>query len=159
MPMRRNPVVNAPARPLRVPWALGSAALALMIYGGAVLSEVSKPAVAAVFVAPERAAVAEQTIPALHGRASWYGPGLHGLRTASGERFDMHDLTAAHRTLPLGSYARVKNLDNGRTVVVRINDRGPHARRRTIDLSYAAAREIKMIAAGTAPVEIAPLAD
>jgi rare lipoprotein A len=69
----------------------------------------------------------------------------------------MNALTAAHRTLPLGSYARVKNLDNGRSVVVRINDRGPHARRRTIDLSYAAAQEIEMVNAGTAPVEVAPL--
>ena len=169
----RRAHVNAPARPLRVPWALGSAALALMIYGGAVFSDVSKPAAAAVFVAPERSAVAlersavvpdrsavaEQTGPALHGRASWYGPGLHGARTASGERFDMHDLTAAHRTLPLGSYARVKNLSNGKSVVVRINDRGPSLRRRAIDLSYAAAKEIQMVSAGTAKVEIAPLAN
>jgi rare lipoprotein A len=94
---------------------------------------------------------------ALHGRASWYGGDFHGSPTASGEPFDMNALTAAHRTLPLGSYARVKNLDNGRSVVVRINDRGPHARRRTIDLSYAAAREIEMVGAGTARVEVAPL--
>jgi rare lipoprotein A len=68
----------------------------------------------------------------------------------------MNALTAAHRTLPLGSYARVKNLDNGRSVVVRINDRGPHARRRMIDLSYAAAKEIRMVGAGTARVEVEP---
>jgi len=91
------------------------------------------------------------------GQASWYGSGFQGSPTASGEPFDMNALTAAHRTLPLGSYARVKNLDNGRSVVVRINDRGPHARRRTIDLSYAAAQEIEMVGAGTAPVEVAPL--
>jgi rare lipoprotein A len=66
----------------------------------------------------------------------------------------MNELTAAHRTLPLGSYARVRNLDNGRSVVVRINDRGPHARRRMIDLSYAAAREIRMVGSGTARVEV-----
>jgi rare lipoprotein A len=91
------------------------------------------------------------------GQASWYGSDFQGSPTASGEPFNMNALTAAHRTLPLGSYARVKNLDNGRSVVVRINDRGPHARRRTIDLSYAAAREIEMVGAGTAPVEVAPL--
>jgi rare lipoprotein A (peptidoglycan hydrolase) len=163
--MRRARFVNAPARPLRVPWALGSAALALLTYGGTVLSDVSRPTVAAVLAAPEahvapaRSAAVERTSPALQGRASWYGPGLNGGRTASGERFDMHELTAAHRTLPLGSYAQVTNLSNGRSVVVRINDRGPHARRRAIDLSYAAAKELEMIRAGTARVEIAPLAN
>lgn len=168
--MRKGRFVNAPARPLRVPWALGSAALALLTYGGTVLSDVSRPAVATVLVAPEahvapeapvapaRTAAVERTGPALQGRASWYGPGLHGGRTASGERFDMHELTAAHRTLPLGTYAQVTNLSNGRTVVVKINDRGPHTRRRAIDLSYAAANELEMIRAGTARVEIAPLA-
>lgn len=169
--MNRARFVNAPAPPLRVPWALGSAALALVIYGGAVLSDFNKPAEAAVFVRPQRPQIAAPAVPAsaapavpasiapaVHGRASWYGPGLHGLRTASGERFDMHDLTAAHRTLPLGSYAQVKNLSNGRTVVVRINDRGPQLRRRAIDLSYAAAEQLRMVGAGTANVEIAPLA-
>jgi len=86
------------------------------------------------------------------GRASWYGPGFHGKRTASGERFDMNDLTAAHRTLPFGTRVRVLNSQNGREVVVRINDRGPHIRDRIIDLSKAAATAIDLLQAGEAPV-------
>jgi rare lipoprotein A len=73
------------------------------------------------------------------GIASWYGPGFHGRRTANGEKFDMHDFSAAHRVLPLGSYARVRNPVNGRLVLVRINDRGPFIKGRIIDLSHAAA--------------------
>lgn len=76
------------------------------------------------------------------GKASWYGPGFHGKRTASGQTFDPNRLTAAHRNLPLGSRARVTNLRNGRMVEVTINDRGPHGRGRIIDLSRAAAREL-----------------
>ena len=92
------------------------------------------------------------------GHASWYGPRFHGAATASGEPFDMHGLTAAHRTLPLGSYVQVKNLDNGRSVVVKINDRGPYAKGRAIDLSYGAAQELEMVREGEAPVEITVLA-
>lgn len=88
------------------------------------------------------------------GRASYYGRRFAGRRTASGERFDPGALTAAHRTLPFGSRVRVTNLDNDRSVVVRINDRGPFAHRRVIDLSYAAADTIGMIRSGTAPVRI-----
>ncbi|SOE65218.1 rare lipoprotein A [Burkholderia sp. OK233] len=88
------------------------------------------------------------------GRASWYGRGFHGRRTANGERFDMHALTAAHRTLPLGSYVRVTNPATSRSVVVRINDRGPYARGRIIDLSMAAAAALDMRHAGTARVKI-----
>jgi len=88
------------------------------------------------------------------GVASWYGPGFHGNRTANGERYDMHRLTAAHRTLPLGSVARVRSLSNGRTVTVRINDRGPFARGRIIDLSLAAAQTLGMIGQGTDRVEV-----
>jgi rare lipoprotein A len=76
------------------------------------------------------------------GRASWYGPGFHGRRTASGERFDMHALTAAHKTLPLGSRVRVRSVHTGKEVVVRINDRGPYKNQRIIDLSYAAAKAL-----------------
>jgi len=94
---------------------------------------------------------------ASEGRASWYGPGFHGSPTASGEPFDMYGLTAAHRTLPLGSRARVTNLDTGRSVDVRINDRGPFFDGRVVDLSYEAAREIGMVPAGTARVEVVPL--
>src|SRR5215213_962053 len=86
------------------------------------------------------------------GEASWYGPGFHGRKTASGERFDQQKLTAAHMELPLGTKAIVTNLENGRSVEVEINDRGPYVPGRAIDLSKAAAREIGMIEAGVAPV-------
>jgi rare lipoprotein A len=86
------------------------------------------------------------------GKASWYGPGFHGKRTASGERFDMNALTAAHRTLPFGTRVRVRNVLNGREVVVRINDRGPLARDRIIDLSKAAAAALDVLQSGEAPV-------
>ena len=82
------------------------------------------------------------------GVASWYGPGFHGRRTANGEVYDQYELTAAHRTLPLGTRVCVTNLDNGRSVEVRINDRGPFVGGRVIDLSYAAARVIGMIGPG-----------
>ncbi|CAH2807729.1 MAG: Rare lipoprotein A [uncultured Paraburkholderia sp.] len=88
------------------------------------------------------------------GRASWYGRGFHGRRTANGECYDMHALTAAHRTLPLGSYVRVTNPATLTSVVVRINDRGPYARGRVIDLSMAAASALHMHHAGTARVQI-----
>jgi len=88
------------------------------------------------------------------GKASWYGRKFHGKRTASGEAYDMYKMTAAHPTLPIPSYARVTNLDNGRSVVVRINDRGPFLRGRAIDLSYTAAYKLGYIEQGSAPVEI-----
>lgn len=91
------------------------------------------------------------------GMASWYGRGLHGKRTASGERFDEADLTAAHRTLPFGTRVLVRNLRNGREVMVRINDRGPWAKERIIDLSKAAAAALDMLQAGEAPVVILPI--
>lgn len=88
------------------------------------------------------------------GIASWYGPGYHGQRTASGEVFDQEALTAAHKKLPFGTIVRVKNLKNGRTVQVRINDRGPFKRRRIIDVSKGAARELDMIQDGIVPCHI-----
>lgn len=88
------------------------------------------------------------------GVASWYGKVFQGRRTASGERYDAHALTAAHRTLPLGSYARVTAVGSTRSVVVRINDRGPYARGRVIDLSYAAAAALGLSRAGTMFVKI-----
>lgn len=88
------------------------------------------------------------------GIASWYGKKFNGKKTASGEKFDMHKLTAAHRSLPFGTKVRVENLANGKVVVVRINDRGPFARGRIIDLSYAAAKKIGIIKAGCAKVKI-----
>jgi rare lipoprotein A len=96
--------------------------------------------------------------PAQVGRASWYGGAFHGRRTASGKRFDQTRLTAASRTLPLGSRARVTNLDNGRTVEVEITDRGPYARGRIIDLSRAAAHQLRMVKRGTARVRVEPIA-
>jgi rare lipoprotein A len=88
------------------------------------------------------------------GMASWYGPGFHGKRTANGEVYNQHELTAAHRTLPLGTKAIVTNVNTGESVEVRINDRGPYKYGRVIDLSYAAARRIGVWAAGTAPVQV-----
>ena len=92
---------------------------------------------------------------AASGLASWYGPGFHGKRTASGEKFDAGALTAAHRTLPFGTQVRVVNKRTGRSVVVRINDRGPHARGRIIDLSRAAAHAVGL--SGVTPVRLAQL--
>lgn len=88
------------------------------------------------------------------GIASWYGTKFHGRRTSSGEPYDMYAMTAAHKTLPLPTYAQVTNLHNGRSVIVRINDRGPFKDNRIIDLSYAAAAKLGILAAGTAPVEV-----
>lgn len=88
------------------------------------------------------------------GIASWYGPDFHGRNTANGEVYDQEGMTAAHKTLPFGTIVRVTNLDNGRQVTVRINDRGPYAKGRVIDLSRAAAREVGMIGSGTARVRI-----
>lgn len=88
------------------------------------------------------------------GVASWYGPKFHGRLTANGETYDMHVFTAAHRTLPFNTYVRVVNLDNGRSTVVRINDRGPFAKNRIIDLSKAAATDLGMIGPGTAHVAL-----
>jgi rare lipoprotein A len=88
------------------------------------------------------------------GVASWYGPGFHGVSTALGEPYDMYAMTAAHKTLPIPCYARVTNLANGRSVVVRINDRGPFVANRLIDLSYTAAAKLDMLRAGTAMVEV-----
>jgi rare lipoprotein A len=88
------------------------------------------------------------------GLASWYGAPFRGSRTADGERFDMNALTAAHRTLPFNSYVRVTDLATDRSVVVRINDRGPYAPHRIIDLSARAARELGIVDGGTARVRI-----
>jgi peptidoglycan lytic transglycosylase len=88
------------------------------------------------------------------GYASWYGDPYHGRRTSNGETYNKYSLTAAHRTLPFDTVVRVENLDNGRNIKVRINDRGPFIDNRIIDLSYAAAKEINMIGPGTAKVRL-----
>jgi rare lipoprotein A (peptidoglycan hydrolase) len=136
--------VSAPPTKRR-PVALWLAAVALLVSMGLAAS------------APRVVAALRPAEVAKEGRASWYGADFQGSPTASGEPFDMYGLTAAHRTLPLGSQARVTNLDNGRSVVVRINDRGPFHDGRMVDLSYEAAREIGMVPAGTARVEVTPL--
>jgi len=105
----------------------------------------------------------EQTIPlekqpliakTFGGKASWYGPGFHGRLTANGERYNQNAMTAAHKSLRFGTRVKVTNLRNGRSVIVRINDRGPFIKGRVIDLSAAAARSINMIHSGVAPVKI-----
>lgn len=128
--------------------AWGLACLAVPV----VAQEVDLPAVEPLqeLVAPQPAAVLSR------GRASWYGAKFHGRRTSSGERFDMHDLTAAHPTLPFGTKLLVRNEANGREVVVRVNDRGPHTRGRIIDLSRAAAAALGFIRAGEARVVLFP---
>ena len=101
------------------------------------------------------AAAEEKVYKAIgQGTASYYGRELAGNRTASGERFDPHGFTAAHRTLPLGTKLRVTNVANGRSVIVRVNDRGPFVGKRVIDVSLGAAREIQMVRSGTAQVRL-----
>ena len=96
----------------------------------------------------------EPRVPLQRGTASWYGPNFQGHRTASGERYDMNDKTAAHPTLPFGTLLGVRNIRTGREVIVRVNDRGPFSKRRILDLSYAAAKEIGIVGPGTASVEL-----
>jgi len=91
------------------------------------------------------------------GTASWYGSDFHGKETSSGEVYNMHALTAAHKTLPLGVYVKVQNRKNGREIVVRVNDRGPFIDGRIIDLSYSAAKNLGVVKSGTAPVLIEAL--
>jgi rare lipoprotein A len=91
------------------------------------------------------------------GTAAWYGKDLHGKKTASGEVFDMNGLSAAHRTLPLGTVINVTNLDNSKSIQVKINDRGPFIKSRILDLSYGAAKALGFVAQGTARVKIETL--
>jgi rare lipoprotein A len=93
------------------------------------------------------------------GMASWYGPGFHGKTTSNKEVYDMYDMTAAHRTLPFGTHLIVTNLQNGRSVTVRINDRGPFVNDRIIDLSYAAAFQLDMLGPGVVQVRIEVIPD
>ncbi|HHO48800.1 MAG TPA: septal ring lytic transglycosylase RlpA family protein [Desulfobacteraceae bacterium] len=93
------------------------------------------------------------------GRASWYGRQFHGRKTANGEVFDMYAMTAAHKTLPMNTMLLVRNLDNGRQTVVRVNDRGPFIRGRIVDLSYKAAGELDMVRSGIATIEIIALGE
>src|SRR5215470_15682623 len=115
-------------------------------------------AVGLVVLLAQACSLFRSTPPVVGGRqegiASWYGPGFHGRRTANGEIYDQYELTAAHQTLPLGTRVMVTSLANGRSVEVRINDRGPFVGGRVIDLSYAAASVIDMIGPGTAMVRV-----
>jgi rare lipoprotein A (peptidoglycan hydrolase) len=140
-------------RRLRRAVSPGIAVAALLLYWGAAIVDGS----AGRSLLPSLATAASVPGSLSLGHASWYGSQFHGAATASGEAFDMNGLTAAHRTLPLGSYVQVKNLENGRTVVVKINDRGPYAKGRSIDLSYGAAQQLEMVRDGEAPVEITVL--
>jgi rare lipoprotein A len=108
---------------------------------------------------PEPPEEAPRRAPAQDGIASYYGQSFAGRRTASGERFDPRKLTAAHRELPFGTRVRVTNLANGRSVTVRINDRGPYAGGRVVDLSWEAARELDMLRSGVARVRLEVLPD
>lgn len=103
------------------------------------------------FVLPTAAGYVER------GVASWYGPGFHAAQTSNGEPYDMYGMTAAHKTLPLPTYVQVTNLSNGRSVVLRVNDRGPFKDGRIIDLSYTAAAKLDILRAGTAFVEVRAL--
>jgi len=112
-----------------------------------------------VFISPAAAPEEPRPLPPQvrsiqQGLASWYGPRFHGRRTANGERFNKFHLTAAHRTLPFNTRVRVTNLKNGRSIVVRINDRGPFIRGRIIDLSYEAARQLGMHLQGVIQVKV-----
>jgi peptidoglycan lytic transglycosylase len=91
------------------------------------------------------------------GIASWYGKDFHGKRTSNGETYDMHAMTAAHKTLPLGVFVKVRNKENGEETIVRVNDRGPFVKNRIIDLSYSAAKKLGVDVKGTAPVRIEAL--
>ncbi len=128
-------------------------ALALLALGVAVER---RPAVLPQAAPVDPPAAVSQTAKAdpLAGIASWYGAHWQGRKTASGKRFDVHKLTAAHRSLPLNTRVRVTNVENGKSVVVLINDRGPYVDGRVIDLSTAAARRLGMIKEGVVPVEI-----
>ena len=150
--------VDAPragAGPVLIPfrralWALAAAAI-ISGCGAVVQSPSYYPPVTS------RPATAATSRPSHIVRASWYGPGFQGRRTTSGEVFNEHSFTAASRTLPLGSRVRVTNLSTGRSVVVKVNDRGPFVRGRSLDLSQAAARRIGVTHAGVAEVRVTRL--
>ncbi|MEM6794625.1 MAG: septal ring lytic transglycosylase RlpA family protein [Acidobacteriota bacterium] len=128
----------SPASLRRSAAALAALGAALMLFAGCATNRFDRPRVGSV----------------QRGVASWYGEPFHGRATASGAIYDMHLLTAAHRELPLGTVVDVTNLENGREVRVLVNDRGPFAKGRVLDLSYAAAQKIRMVGPGTAKVEI-----
>ena len=121
----------------RAPYVLASSLLTLLI-AGCSMHRYDKPKVGTT----------------QRGVASWYGEPFHGRKTASGEVYDMHGMTAAHKELPLGTEVEVKNLDNGREARLRVNDRGPFIRGRVLDVSYAGAQKLGMVGPGTARIEL-----
>jgi len=134
-------------------------AIASMIVGlgaaqGPNISEATAAPVSSVQAKPEVRQQVDKTKPYQVGTASWYGKIFHGKPTASGEPYDMYDMTAAHLKLPMGSYVKVTNLRNGRAVVVRVNDRGPIVPGRIIDLSYGAAQALQFKARGLQRVRL-----
>ena len=149
---RRAPSPRAPggARPApRGPLSARPAALAVCL--GAGLALLIAAAACGVKTAPQSMTPSGKP---QRGLASWYGPKFHGRTTANGERYNMMDLTAAHKTLPFGTFVHVTNRANNKTIVVRINDRGPFVRGRIIDLSYAAAKVIGASSTGVVDVEV-----
>jgi rare lipoprotein A len=155
-PVRSNSAFPEKARRSRGAGFVWVAGLALTAYLGTAVASANRERGWENLSLPEDGAATSSSFRTI-GRASWYGPRFDGKATANGETFDMHALTAAHRSLPLGSRVLVRNLDNGRGVVVKINDRGPYIHGRDIDLSYGAARELQMVPNGLARVEITPL--
>lgn len=109
-------------------------------------------------IVPAPADLEVESEPMAVGLVSWYGPGFHGRRTASGERYNMHAMTCASRDLPFGTLLELTNLENGRKAVVRVNDRGPFIKRRILDLSYAAARKLGFHRRGQTKVEVREVA-
>ncbi len=136
------------------PGATSEAALTPVISDSAPGFDPQVPAAGAAKVSPPDPKDAGISTEIARGKGSWYGGHFHGRRTASGEKFDMHDLTAAHKTLPFGTRVKVRDLASGREVEVRINDRGPHVRGRIIDLSRAAALALGVLHAGEAAVAL-----
>jgi rare lipoprotein A len=132
---------------------IGCIVIGLGAAQGPTSSEASSPPTSLNIVSPEARAQAKNQ-PYQVGTASWYGEYFDGKQTASGEDFDMYDMTAAHPTLPLGSYVRVTNLRNGKAVVVKVNDRGPIVPGRIIDLSYGAARALQFQEQGLQKVRL-----
>lgn len=148
--------MNVPVYPARLSVRIAAACLvALLAASCAAKAPPDKAALLAVPTPspqPVRGKVYRET-----GIASWYGRDFHGRKTASGEIFDMYGISAAHRTLPLGTVIRVTNLENSRSIKVRVNDRGPYAKNRVLDLSYGAAKELGFVAQGTVRVKIESL--
>jgi rare lipoprotein A len=139
------------AKPLSQAVTLGDRATAVITFLDSPVKEKDSTQVKS---KPSKTASAQAGVKQMRGMASWYGPGFHGRQTANGERFNQNDLTAAHRSLPFGTKVRVTNMNNGRSVVVRINDRGPFVGGRAIDLSAAAARAIGLHRSGVSPVNL-----